>query len=160
MNSSDSSRQSPWQKSALHDLMVADNSFLTVVELVNSRGVITERRGSRVILLARELAQHPHIHALSITDNPGGNAVLSADILGTDLISRGQEVIIHLSCKDWNRNALQSHAWKLASEGFDNILAHSIFTLNGNRPLWCRRARPVRRWTTLGTNVSAVTLSR
>jgi methylenetetrahydrofolate reductase (NADPH) len=125
MNSSDSSRLSPWQKSALRDLMVTDNSFLTVVELVNSRGVITERRGSRVILLARELAQHPHIHALSITDNPGGNAVLSADILGTDLISRGQEVIIHLSCKDWNRNALQSHAWKLASEGFDNILALS-----------------------------------
>ena len=125
MSSSDSSRLSPWQKSTLRELMESGNSFLTAVELVNSRGVITERSGSGVILLARDLAQHPHIHALSITDNPGGNAVLSADTLGTDLISRGQEVIIHLSCKDWNRNALQSHAWKLASEGFDNILALS-----------------------------------
>ena len=51
--------------------------------------------------------------------------MLSADTLGTDLISRGQEVIIHLSCKDWNRNALQSRGWKLASEGFDNVLALS-----------------------------------
>ena len=51
--------------------------------------------------------------------------MLSADTLGTDLISRGQEVIIHISCKDWNRNALQSHAWKLASEGFRNVLALS-----------------------------------
>ena len=50
---------------------------------------------------------------------------MSAGTLGFDLISRGQEVIIHLSCKDWNRNGLQSHAWQLASEGFDNILALS-----------------------------------
>jgi methylenetetrahydrofolate reductase (NADPH) len=38
-------------------------------------------------------------------------------------------VIIHLACKDWNRNALQSRSWKLASEGFDNIL-----TLSGDYP--------------------------
>ena len=75
--------------------------------------------------LARALAAHPRFHALSITDNPGGHAMLSADTLGTDLISRGQEVIIHLSCKDWNRNALESRAWKLASEGFRNVLALS-----------------------------------
>jgi len=92
---------------------------------VTSRGVITERRGRRVLELARKLAEHPRIHGLSITDNPGGNAMLSADTLGTDLISRGQEVIIHLSCKDWNRNALQSRGWQLASEGFNNVLALS-----------------------------------
>ncbi|MFP6645394.1 MAG: methylenetetrahydrofolate reductase C-terminal domain-containing protein [Candidatus Latescibacterota bacterium] len=116
---------SPWRKPPLRRLLEETSAFATVVELVNSRGVITERSGSRVIRLARGLAEHPDIHALSITDNPGGNAVLSADTLGTDLISRGQEVIIHLSCKDWNRNALQSHAWKLASEGFRNVLALS-----------------------------------
>jgi methylenetetrahydrofolate reductase (NADPH) len=32
-------------------------------------------------------------------------------------------VIIHLACKDGNRNSLESRGWKLASEGFDNILA-------------------------------------
>src|SRR5262249_49497533 len=50
--------------------------------------------------------------------------------LGTDLISRGQEVIIHLSCKDWNRNALESRGWKLGSEGFNNVLA-----LSGDYPV-------------------------
>ena len=99
--------------------------FTTVVELVTSRGVITESSGRRVLDLARSLAAHPRFHALSITDNPGGHAMLSADTLGTDLISRGQEVIIHLSCKDWNRNALESRGWKLASEGFHNVLALS-----------------------------------
>ena len=79
---------------------------------------------------ARELADDPRIDVLSITDNPGGQAMLAPDTLGTDLISRGQEVIIHLSCKDWNRNALESRGWKLGSEGFDNVLA-----LSGDYPI-------------------------
>ena len=56
--------------------------------------------------------------------------MLSPDTLGTDLISRGQEVIIHLLCKDWNRNALESRGWKLGSEGFENVLA-----LSGDYPV-------------------------
>ena len=36
-----------------------------------------------------------------------------------------QEVIIHLACKDWNRNALESRGWKLGSEGFHNVLCMS-----------------------------------
>ena len=115
----------PWNKRSLRHLLERTCEFATVVELVNSRGVITERGGSKVMQLARGLADLPGIHALSITDNPGGNAVLSADTLGFDLLSRGQDVIIHLSCKDWNRNGLQSHAWQLASEGFESILALS-----------------------------------
>ena len=73
---------------------------------------------------------------LSITDNPGGHAMLAPDALGTDLISRGQEVIIHLACKDWNRNALESRAWQLASEGFHNVLALSgDYPVTGHRGL-------------------------
>lgn len=40
-------------------------------------------------------------------------------------------MVIHISFKDWNRNALQSHASKLASEGFDNVLALSGFFPTG-----------------------------
>jgi methylenetetrahydrofolate reductase (NADPH) len=106
-------------------LLQETSTFVTVAELVTSRGLITEPSGRRILGLARALSEHPRFHALSITDNPGGHSMLSADTLGTDLISRGQEVIIHLSCKDWNRNALESRGWKLASEGFQNILALS-----------------------------------
>jgi methylenetetrahydrofolate reductase (NADPH) len=38
-------------------------------------------------------------------------------------------VLIHLSCKDFNRNGLESAAWELSSEGFHNIL-----TLSGDYP--------------------------
>ena len=114
----------------MRGLLERTDSFLHLVELVTSRGLLTDRGGKRVLNLARDLVTHKEIHALSITDNPGGNAMFGADALGTDLISRGQEVVIHLSCKDWNRNALESRGWQLASLGFDNIL-----TLSGDYPV-------------------------
>ena len=121
-----------WSKRTFRHLLEETSSFVTVVELVTSRGLITERSGRRILEMARLLAEHPRFHALSITDNPGGHAMLSADTLGTDLISRGQEVIIHLSCKDWNRNALESRGWKLASEGFPQR-AGALGRLPGDR---------------------------
>src|SRR6476659_6723493 len=109
----------------LREQLAGPDAFVVAAELVTSRGLITADGSRRVLELAQALAADPRIDVLSITDNPGGHAMLAPDTLGTDLISRGQEVIIHLSCKDWNRNALQSRAWKLASEGFDNVLALS-----------------------------------
>lgn len=113
------------EKRSLRHLLEETDEFVVCVELVNSRGVITERRGRHVLDLARALADQPGVHALSITDNPGGNATNSPDTMGIDLLGRGQEVIIHISCKDWNRNALLSRGWELASEGFENVLALS-----------------------------------
>ena len=118
------------QKSSLRRLLQDTDTFLTCVEVVTSRGTITDPDGRQVLELAQKLADNPRIHGLSITDNPGGNAMIGPDTLGRDLLSHGQEVIIHLSCKDWNRNALQSRAWQLASEGFHNILA-----LSGDYPI-------------------------
>jgi len=114
-----------WRKPTLRELLGGNERFVVAAELVTSRGLVTENRARRILSLARELSQHPRIDVLSITDNPGGHAMLAADTLGTDLIHRGQEVIIHLACKDWNRNALESRGWKLSSEGFHNVLAIS-----------------------------------
>ena len=119
-----------WNKRPLRELIEDTPAFVTIAELVTSRGLISDPGSSRVLGLARALAEHPRFDALSITDNPGGHAMLSADTIGTDLVHRGQEVIIHLSCKDWNRNALESRCWKLASEGFRNVLA-----LSGDYPV-------------------------
>ena len=110
---------------SLRHLLEESDRFITAVELVTSRGLLSDQEGQRVLARARVLAESPRIDVLSITDNPAGNAMLAADTLGTDLMSHGQEVIIHLACKDCNRNSLQSRGWNLASEGFDNILALS-----------------------------------
>jgi methylenetetrahydrofolate reductase (NADPH) len=112
------------------DCLQVPGSFSIAVELVTARGVVTTERSRALVDKARALAADPRIDVLSITDNPGGHAMLAPDTLGTDLLSRGQEVIIHLACKDWNRNALESRGWKLASEGFNNVLC-----LSGDYPL-------------------------
>ncbi len=110
---------------ALRDQIGRPGCFAVAAELVTSRGLLTAKSGREQVANARELAADPRIDVLSITDNPGGHAMLAPDTLGTELISGGQEVIIHLSCKDWNRNAAESRGWKLGSEGFCNILALS-----------------------------------
>jgi methylenetetrahydrofolate reductase (NADPH) len=115
---------------ALREQLAQPDAFVVAAELVTSRGLITAARGRGVVELARELAADPRIDVLSITDNPGGHAMLAPDTLGTDLVENGQEVIIHLSCKDWNRNALESRGWQLGSEGFHNVL-----TLSGDYPV-------------------------
>ena len=112
-----------WRKPTLHHLLEETDRFLVAVELVTSRGVITDLAGQRVLSHALALGESPRIDVFSITDNPAGNAMLAADSLGADLRAHGLEVVIHLACKDGNRNSLQSRGWKLSSEGFDNILA-------------------------------------
>jgi methylenetetrahydrofolate reductase (NADPH) len=120
----------------LRELFGQADRFVVAAEIVTSRGVITAEGSSKVLELARELATDPRIDVLSITDNPGGHAMFSPDALGTDLISRGQEVIIHLACKDWNRNALESRGWQLSSQGFHNVLALSgDYPVTGHRGL-------------------------
>ncbi len=114
----------------LREQLARPGAFVVATELVTSRGMITAAGGQELLSVARELSEDPRVDVLSITDNPGGQAMLAPDALGTDLISRGQEVIIHLACKDWNRNALESRAWQLGSEGFHNILA-----LSGDYPV-------------------------
>ena len=118
------------QTATLRHLLEETDRFITCVELVTSRGTLADRGGKRVLEMAQALAADPRFDALSITDNPGGNPMISADALGTPLKEGGQEVIIHLSCKDFNRNGLMGQAWKLADGGFDNIL-----TLSGDYPI-------------------------
>jgi methylenetetrahydrofolate reductase (NADPH) len=124
----------------LRERLARPDAFVVAAEIVTSRGLITTEARSKVLELARELAADSRIDVLSITDNPGGHAMFSPDALGTDLISRGQEVIIHLACKDWNRNALESRGWQLSSQGFHNVLA-----LSGDYPIMGHRglAAPV-----------------
>ena len=124
----------------LEERLALPGSFVVATEIVTSRGLVSANGSGGVLDLARELADDPRIDVLSITDNPGGNAMFSPDALGTDMISRGQEVIIHLACKDWNRNALESRGWQLGSAGFSNVLA-----LTGDYPIMGHRglAAPV-----------------
>ena len=120
---------------------LADRSrFLVATELVSVRGSMAGVNAIKARDFANDLVACPNIDWISITDNAGGNSQLAPLVLGRPILYAGKEVVIHLTCKDLNRNGLESEAWMLNSEGFNNILAMTgDYPVAGNEGL----ARPV-----------------
>jgi methylenetetrahydrofolate reductase (NADPH) len=109
--------------SVLRELLAETSRFLIGTELVSVRGSMAESSAVRARTFASQLVDFPKIDWISITDNAGGNPQLAPQALGKPILYAGKEVVIHLTCKDLNRNGLESEAWLLNSEGFNNILA-------------------------------------
>ena len=107
------------------DRLLESQDFMIGVELVTTRGTMQDTKARRTRRLASQLTDYEKIDWVSITDNAGGNPMLSPMALGKNILYAGKDVVIHLSCKDFNRHGLESTAWQLASEGFSNILALS-----------------------------------
>lgn len=97
--------------------------FLVATELVSVRGSMAGASAIKARNFANDLVSCSAIDWISITDNAGGNPQLAPLVLGRPILYAGKEVVIHLTCKDLNRNGLESEAWMLNSEGFNNILA-------------------------------------
>jgi len=103
--------------------MVAGDRFFYGAELVTTRGLPGESEAYSVRDLAEACLADPRIGWISITDSPGGAPMLPPDWLAGLVAQRASQVVIHLACKDMNRNALEAAAWRYAAEGFDNLLA-------------------------------------
>ena len=124
----------------LHEKLFQSSRFLIGTELVSVRGSMAERNAVKARTFANQLVECPAIDWISITDNAGGNPQLAPTALGKPILYAGKEVVIHLTCKDLNRNGLESEAWLLNSEGFHNILAMTgDYPVAGNEGL----AKPV-----------------
>jgi methylenetetrahydrofolate reductase (NADPH) len=124
----------------LRDKLFETQRFLVATELVSVRGSMAQANAIKIRSFADELVGSPDIDWISITDNAGGNPQLAPLALGRPLLYAGKEVVIHLTCKDLNRNGLESEAWMLNSEGFHNILAMTgDYPVGGNDGL----AKPV-----------------
>lgn len=107
----------------LREKLFNTQHFLIGVELVSIRGSMAERSAVKARAFANQLVESPDIDWISITDNAGGNPQLAPQALAKPILYAGKDVVIHLTCKDANRNGLESEAWLLHSEGFHNILA-------------------------------------
>ena len=114
----------------LQEKLFQTSRFLVGAEVVSVRGSMAEPGAVKASAFASQLAGCPAIDWISITDNAGGNPQLAPSALGKPILHAGKEVIIHLTCKDLNRNGLESEAWLLNSEGFHNILA-----MTGDHPV-------------------------
>jgi methylenetetrahydrofolate reductase (NADPH) len=109
----------------LRDLLAGSDGSIVVAELVPWAGALDDPAGERARRLAAELEGDPRIAALSITDNAGGHARLSPEVLAGELISRGRRVIVHVTCRDRNRSELLSLGWRLDSAGIEDLLVLS-----------------------------------
>jgi len=124
----------------LREKLDETSRFLIGTELVSTRGPMTGRSAGKARLFVSQLADCPLIDWISITDNAGGRPHLAPTALGKPALNAGKEVVIHLTCKDRNRNGLESEAWLLNSEGFHNVLAMTgDYPVTGDRGV----ARPV-----------------
>jgi methylenetetrahydrofolate reductase (NADPH) len=103
--------------------MLTGNGFGYGAELVTTRGYAPPEQPNKLAELGEQLLRDPRIAWVSLTDNPGGNTMLPPDWLGRRLSADRGRIVLHLTCKDRNRSALEAAAWQYASEGFNNILA-------------------------------------
>ena len=110
-------------QSCSYKQMLASERFHYGVEVVTSRGLPSPAKGSDVAGTARELLAEPRVGWIAVTDNPGGTAMLPPDWLAALLPEHRARLVLHLTCKDMNRNALEAAAWRNGAEGFQNVLA-------------------------------------
>ena len=82
--------------------------FLTTVEIETSRGILMGIDARKMMDSAQSLAEFDRVDFVSLTDNPGGNPHIRPEVLGQELLSQGREVMINISCKDYNRNSVES----------------------------------------------------
>lgn len=90
-------------------------------ELVPGRGV-WEKSQEHVLKMAEYAAKDPDINGITITDNPGGKPAIHAYALAVEARNAGIEPIIHFTCKDKNRNDIESELYALARAGLENLL--------------------------------------
>ena len=97
------------------------NTFSVTWELVPGRGAV-EKAQQDVIDTATKVAASGRVHALTITDNPGGGPAISAEMLGVEIRRLGIEPLVHLTCKDKNRNQLEGLLYGLERANVRNLL--------------------------------------
>jgi methylenetetrahydrofolate reductase (NADPH) len=114
----------------LQGMLENSDRFLTAVEIETSRGLLMAEASRKTAELAKSLSEFDRVDFVALTDNPGGNPHIRPEVLGQDLLFRGRDVVINMSCKDYNRNGVESRLWALGSQGFSNVLA-----LSGDYPI-------------------------
>lgn len=95
--------------------------FSVTWELVPGRGA-RERAQDDLIRAAEQAAGDGRIHAVTVTDNAGGNPAMSATYLGLEILQLGLEPLVHFACKDKNRNQIEAELYAMDRAGLRNIL--------------------------------------
>ena len=108
----------PLRERSLLGRLVAEGSFVTMVEIVPPKGIDTKRE----LEGARLLASHG-IDVINVPDSPRASARMSAQSLCIQIQQRvGMETVLHYTCRDRNLLSIQSDLLGASSIGLKNIL--------------------------------------
>lgn len=124
------------QENRLKEALLNPAAFPVTWELVPGRGA-RETAQQKALSLATRAASRHEISALTLTDNPGGNPAMAADFMGAEIFKLGIEPLVHLTCKDQNRSAVESRLYALDRAGVRNVLV-----MSGDYPVSGFRGRP------------------
>ncbi|MFZ7101115.1 MAG: methylenetetrahydrofolate reductase C-terminal domain-containing protein [Peptococcaceae bacterium] len=116
--------------------LMDQDTFSVTWELVPGRGA-REVSQKNALIAAKQAAEGKKVHALTITDNPGGNPAILADYLGLEIKQLGIEPLVHFTCKDKSRIQLESQLYALDRAGIKNLLV-----LTGDYPVSGFQGRP------------------
>jgi methylenetetrahydrofolate reductase (NADPH) len=121
------------------ETLLRRDQFIYTVELVPGRGARGKVQDD-ILALADKAVHGGLVHALSITDNPGGHPTLAPEVIGVEIRRMGIDPIIHFTCKDKNRNQIESILYAFDRVGILNLLA-----MTGDFPLYGfeGKAKPV-----------------
>lgn len=97
------------------------NTMSVTWELVPGRGA-REKAQEDAIFATEQAAKSDKVHALTITDLPGGNPAITADYLGQEVLKRGLEPLVHFTMKDKNRNQLEGQLYAMDRANIRNLL--------------------------------------
>jgi len=116
-----------------------NGEFVITFETIPGRGANSDTQ-KMLLEESEKLFKTGKIHAVSITDNPGGNPALNAETFAQEMYDKGITPLIHMSCKDRNRNQLMSSLYTMERRGMQNVLA-----MTGDYPVsgWAGVPRPV-----------------
>ncbi|MEE9913541.1 MAG: methylenetetrahydrofolate reductase C-terminal domain-containing protein [Deltaproteobacteria bacterium] len=124
------------QENRFKEALLNPAAFPVTWELVPGRGA-REAAQDRAMTQAACAAAGDQIRALTLTDNPGGTPAMSADFMGAEILKLGIEPLVHFTCKDKNRNQIESQLYALDRAGVRNLLV-----MSGDYPVSGYQGRP------------------
>jgi len=108
----------------LKDALNTGGQFAVTWEQVPGRATRLDQIDG-LIRDAEKAAKGGRVHAVSITDNPGGSPALSAEILAVEVKKLGVEPLVHLALRDKNRIQVETILYSMAVHDIENILVIS-----------------------------------
>lgn len=127
------------EENRFRETLLSKREFINTLELIPGRGSKGKTQDD-VLRMAERVAKSRLVHAVSLTDNPGGHPALSPNVIGLEISRLGMDPIIHFTCKDKNRNQIESSLYSLDRIGITNLLV-----MTGDFPLYGfeGKAKPV-----------------